>query len=67
MTKPLFCHFLVANVKLINGKNSLNVTVRMVVKPFSEPPYNSTSWGYPGILKCSQILVFLAAFIDRLP
>ena len=67
MAKPLFCHFLVTNLKLINGKKSLNVTVRMFVNPFSESPYNSTSWGYPGILKCSQILVFLAAFIDRLP
>ena len=25
------------------------------------------SWGCPGMLKCSQILAFLAAFIDTLP
>ena len=25
------------------------------------------SWGCPGMLKCSQVLAFLVAFIDTLP
>ena len=75
VVKPLFRHFLVTNVKLINETSSLNVAVRMFVNPlksilllkFRRTSYNSTSSGCPGMLKCTQILVFLAPFIDRLP
>ena len=117
----LFSHFRVKNVKLINEKISMNVTVWMSVNPqksilfhrFLRISYNSISWGCLSTLKnrsgmdvvsnrresiisifrcytplgcrylsiqrfwnvtfsylqyfaCSQILAFLAAFIDTL-
>ena len=63
----IFFHFRVRNVKLINEKNvrdplEIDITLR-----FLRASYNSMSWGCPGMLKCSQILAFLAAFIDTLP
>ena len=33
MVEPLFCHFLVTNVKLINEKNSLDVYLLNVREP----------------------------------
>ena len=64
MGELLFLHFSVTNVKLIDEKNLLNITVRMSVNPqklipllrFLRTTNNSTSWGCPGMLKSSSDL-----------
>ena len=55
----LFSDFRVTNVKLINEKYSLNITVLMSANPqksilllrYLKTSYNSMSWGWPGMLK----------------
>ena len=59
MVNLLFFHFRVTNVKLIDEKNPLNITVRMFANPYKlislltllKTSYNSMSWGCPGMLK----------------
>ena len=58
----LFSHIRVTNVKLINEKNSLNITVWMFAKPqrlilllrFLRTSHKSLSWGWPGMSKSSS-------------
>ena len=59
MGELLLFHFRVTNVKLINKKNPINITVPMFVNPYKSIPflillrtsYNSMSWGCPNMLK----------------
>ena len=64
MGELLLSHIRVTKVKLINEKNSLNITVSMLVNlyklilllnlRFLRTSYNSKSWGCPGMLKSSS-------------
>ena len=63
----IFVHFRVTNVKLINEKNVLEPLEIDIPLRFLRASHKSMSWGCPGMLKCSQILAFLVAFINTLP